>query len=589
MKQFFKMLLASAIGTFVGILCLTIMFVAVIIVSFNSASKTAYIPSRNENILKISMSGMIPDHTAEESPLTALLGDESALSLKDILKAIERAKTNEAIKGIYLDIRLFSTGTANIDAIRRALKGFKESGKFIVAYADNYSQGGYYLASVADRVYINPRGLLMLQGFSSETMFYKGLLQKAGIEMEVFKVGTYKGAVEPFTSDHLSDANREQITSYVGGIWGNVVKGIAASRNLTAADINHFADEGLFFADANAAVEYGLIDSLKYRSDVEKDLKAMSGQTSQELESLSVSEIIRVRTSAREYRNKIAVIYAEGEIVESVGSSYLSTQKYITESLANRLRKLENNEQVKAVVLRINSPGGSAYVSEQIWRQVAALDKKKPVVVSMGNVAASGGYYIACPARKIVAEPNTLTGSIGIFGMFPNAGGLFGKLDLTSDVVKTNKYADLGDISRQMTDDERALIQAYIERGYDLFLSRCAEGRHVDKAAIDSIAQGRVWTGEQALEIGLVDELGGIERAIEIAVELADIYNYTLIDISTTKNSLKDVLQKQLGEAKSSLAKDLIGSEEYEYFTLLQQIKTAFGIKTRIPYDMKPL
>ncbi|MDR1331678.1 MAG: signal peptide peptidase SppA [Tannerella sp.] len=588
MKQFLKMLFASAIGTFIGILCLIVISIVAIYAGFSSASKVTYVPDRNENILKISMTGTIDDY-AEESPLAVLLNDEPPLSLKDILTAIDRAKTNDDVKGVYLDIGHFSTGTACVDAIRRALKDFGESGKFTVAYADNYSQGGYYLASVADHVYLNPKGLVTLQGLSSETMFYKGLLQKAGIEMEVFKVGTYKGAVEPFTSNRLSDANREQITSYMGGIWKNVVREIADSRHLIAADIHHFADEGLFFADASAAVECGLIDSLQYRFEVEASVKKLSGQTSKELESLSVSEMIKVKTSTREYRNKVAVIYAEGEIVESAGEPYLIAQKNITESLSRKLRGLEENEEVKAVVLRVNSPGGSAYVSEQIWRQVDKLNKKKPVVVSMGSVAASGGYYISCAARKIVAEPNTLTGSIGIFGIFPNISGLFGKLDLTTDVVKTNRYADLGDASRPMTNDERALIQAYVERGYDLFLSRCAEGRGMSRDAIDAIAQGRVWTGEQGLELGLVDELGGIDRAIELAVELANIYNYTLINVPVSKNSIKDMLQKQLGAAKISMVKEVIGSEEYEIASLLQQIRTMHGIKARIPYDMKPL
>jgi protease-4 len=588
MKQFFKMLFASVIGTFIGIFCITTMFVAVLLAGLSSASKVSYIPGKHENILKISMRGAIDDYT-EENPLSILLGDEPALSLKDILAAIDRAKVNVHIKGIYLDIGIFSTGTASLDAIRRALKDFRESGKFVVAYADNYTQGGYYLASVADHVYLNPKGVLILQGLSSETMFYKGLLQKAGIEMEVFKVGTYKGAVEPFISDRLSDANREQITSYMGGIWKNVVNGIAAARNIKASDINHYADEGLFFADPSVAVECGLIDSLAYRFGVETRLKELSGQTSSKLETLNVSEMIKVKASKREYRNKIAVIYAEGEISGSIDMPYLVAQKNITEALAGKLRELEHNEEVRAVVMRVNSPGGDAYVSEQIWRQVAMLNQKKPVVVSMGSVAASGGYYISCAARKIVAESNTLTGSIGIFGIYPNISGLLGKLDLTTDVVKTNRYADLGEMSRPMTGEERALIQAYVERGYELFLSRCAEGRHMSRDSVDAIAQGRVWTGEQALALGLIDELGGIDRAISLAVELANIYNYTLIDVSLSENSLKDILQRQLGKAKISIAKEVTGSEEYEFFSLLRQIRTAYGVKARIPYDMKPL
>lgn len=592
MKQFFKMMFASTLGFFVGLMLagvIAIVFMIGMVAGLSSNSQAVYTPKAENSVFKIAFEGDIRE-SAEENPFTNLLtGREPDLSLRDLLKSIRHAKEQESVKGIYLDMGVFSGGTASLDAVRRALMDFKESGKFIVAYADNYTQGGYYLASVADKIYLNPQGILGLTGLSSRTMFYKGLLQKIGVEMMVFKVGTYKGAVEPFIADKLSDANREQITSYQNSIWGNITKGIAKSRNITVEDVNRFADEGAFFASLEKAVEYKLIDELKYRSEVEKYLIEQSGQTGDKLKTVGLSNMKNVKKTEREYRNKIAIVYAEGEIMQQIISSpYSGNFPCISEKINDDLRKLADNKDVKAVVLRINSPGGSAYTSEQIWKQVYELKKKKPVVVSMGSVAASGGYYIASGASKIIAEPNTLTGSIGIFGMFPNTAGLFNKLALTTDIVKTNRYADFGDPARPMTDDEKALIQGYIERGYDTFLTRCAEGRGVSKADIDSIGQGRVWTGEQALKIGLVDELGGIERAVELAGELAEIYNYNIMEVSTDHDFLKELLEKQIEIVKQSVVKDMLG-DEYEHFRTLRKVKATYGIQARIPYDLKPL
>lgn len=592
MKQFFKMMFASTLGFFVGLMLagmIAIVFMIGMVAGLSSNSQAVYTPKAENSVFKIAFEGDIRE-SAEENPFTNLLtGREPDLSLRDLLKSIRHAKEQESVKGIYLDMGVFSGGTASLDAVRRALMDFKESGKFIVAYADNYTQGGYYLASVADKIYLNPQGILGLTGLSSRTMFYKGLLQKIGVEMMVFKVGTYKGAVEPFIADKLSDANREQITSYQNSIWGNITKGIAKSRNITVEDVNRFADEGAFFASPEKAVEYKLIDELKYRSEVEKYLIEQSGQTGDKLKTVGLSNMKNVKKTEREYRNKIAIVYAEGEITQQIISSpYSGNFPCISEKINDDLRKLADNKDVKAVVLRINSPGGSAYTSEQIWKQVYELKKKKPVVVSMGSVAASGGYYIASGASKIIAEPNTLTGSIGIFGMFPNTAGLFNKLALTTDIVKTNRYADFGDPARPMTDDEKALIQGYIERGYDTFLTRCAEGRGVSKADIDSIGQGRVWTGEQALKIGLVDELGGIERAVELAGELAEIYNYNIMEVSTDHDFLKELLEKQIEVVKQSVVKDMLG-DEYEHFRTLRKVKATYGIQARIPYDLKPL
>ncbi|MDR1675375.1 MAG: signal peptide peptidase SppA [Tannerella sp.] len=590
MKQFFKMTFASMLGVLFAFAVLTIvvgLLTVAVCVSIGSTSSTTPVLQSGESVFRLSLSGAMPDSPADRS-LSLWLGEDETLSLKDVLAAIRNAKEQNTIKGIYLDMGVLRTGTAGIDAIRRALMDFRESGKFIVAYADNYSQGSYFLASVADQVYLNPQGLLGLSGIASQTLFYRGLLEKAGIEMNIFKVGTYKGAVEPFLSDKLSDANREQITSYITGIWNHVVNGIAESRQIPASTVSDFADEGLFFADPSKAVECQLIDGLKFRSEVENLLKEKAGQTGQRLKTAGVAKLKKPGKKGRKYRNKIAVVYAEGEITPTPASSPYRSEKCITEELADELRKLKEDEEVKAVVLRVNSPGGSAYVSEQIWKQVFELKKSKPVVVSMANVAASGGYYISCAASKIVAEANTLTGSIGVFGMFPNAAGLFGKLAVGSDVVKTAAYADMGNLARPMTDEEKALIQGYVERCYQTFLTRCSDGRGLSVGEIDAVGQGRIWRGEQALKAGLVDELGGLDRAIDLAVELAGIYNYTLITVPEPRDFFMELLKKQLDETKVSLVRDMIG-EDYEYFRTLQQLRSTYGIQARIPYELKPL
>ncbi|HNU38000.1 MAG TPA: signal peptide peptidase SppA, partial [Macellibacteroides fermentans] len=518
MKQFFKMMFASALGAILAAgLLITLSIFLLIGISASMSQPTAFSPSSN-SVLKIALNGALSDQKTD-NPYAMLLGEEDTeLSLTDILKAIKEAKNSDNIKGIYIEAGNFSAGSSSIDAIRRAITDFKESGKFVVAYGDQYTQGSYYLASVADKVYINPQGALLLTGMSSQTMFYKGLLNKLGVEMLIFKVGTYKGAVEPFMLDKLSDANREQISSYMNGIWDNITADIAKSRKITVEDVNHYADQGFAIALPEKALECGLVDELKYKPEAEEYVKDLAGQTDKKLKTVGVDKVRNIKSKEGKSKNKIAVLYAEGEITEAVTSPY-SMDKSITEKVAKELIKLKEDESIKAVVLRVNSPGGSAFTSEQIWKQVLELKKVKPIVVSMGDVAASGGYYISCAANKIVAEPNTLTGSIGIFGMFPNMTGLFNKVALTTDVVKTNTYADLGDVSRPMREDEKALIQSRIESGYDTFITRCADGRGMTKAAIDSIGQGRVWTGEQAIEKGLVDELGGIEKAIAVAAK----------------------------------------------------------------------
>lgn len=579
---------ASALGVFIAAGLISIAFVFILIGIASSMSSTPDYSPKSNTVYKLTLDGSLSDNT-EENPLAMLMGEtDKALSLRDILSTIQTAKENKSINGIYIEAKSLSAGSASLEAIRRALTDFKESGKFVVAYSDNYSQGCYYLCSVADKIFLNPQGTLGLVGMASQTMFYKELLKKIGVDMMIFKVGTYKGAVEPFMLDKLSDANREQIQSYMSTIWDNITSGIAESRRIPVKDINNFANQGYAFASAEKTIECGLIDELKYRSEAEEYVKELAGQSDNHLQTADITKIKSIKTVNRDKADRIAILYAEGEIKPEVSSSPYNVEQAITEKVASELIKLKNDDNIKAVVFRVNSPGGSAFISEQIWRQVVELKKVKPIVVSMGDVAASGGYYISCAANKIVAEPNTLTGSIGIFGIYPNVTGLFDKLSLTTDIVKTNTYADLGDMSRPMREDEKVLIQSFVERGYDTFLTRCADGRNMSKEAINEIGQGRVWTGEQAKERGLIDELGGINKAIETAASLANLSDYSLTYVSGTKDFWKEFIEKQLGEVKVSIVKSVLG-DEYEYFKTLNNVKSTIGVQARLPYDVKPL
>ena len=584
MKQFFKMMFASVLGVIVGVTVLVVVGVmmGVGLLTMSTSSST-YVPQK-QTILKLSLSGALKDH-ATENPLASFMGDDlQVLSLSDVLDAIQVAKENPHVAGIYLKAGYFSAGGASLLEIRRALIDFKQSGKFIVAYADNYTQGTYFVCATADKVFLNPQGALGIQGLALETTFYKGILKKAGVEMQIFKVGTYKGAVEPYMLDHLSEANREQMTAYLSSTWNVLRAGMAESRNLQPAVIDRFANEGLSFADPEEAVKLGLVDELRYASEVETYLKEKVGAPDEKLHFANCQQIASLKPAQNSSKQRIAVMYAEGEIVPEAADQTYSMTSFITEKMAKELIRLKEDEEVKAVVIRVNSPGGSAYVSDQIWKQVKALKAEKPVVVSMGNVAASGGYYISCAANQIVAEPNTLTGSIGVFGMFPNMTGLFEKLDVTSDVVKTHTFTDLGNIARPMTVEEKALVQGTVERNYRTFLSRCADGRNMSVEAIDAIGQGRVWTGEQALANGLVDRLGDLDTAIQVAADLADLSEYSIQTVSSSKNWWDKLLDEQLGGMRISLMQWLLG-DDYAQIQLLRQVRDTQGVWARLPFD----
>ena len=580
MKDFFKMMFASTLGVIVASVVLSFLSFIVFIGIVASFGTTPTYNLKKNTILKIDLNGVISDRE-NTSPLDFLISGSSIpnLGLNDILSSIKKAKENDYIKGIYLNAGQLMTGYASIQPIREALIDFKESGKFIVAYGENFNHRSYFICSVADEVYMNPEGIFDFRGLANSIQFNKNIFEKWGIEMQVYKVGTFKSAVEPYIETKMSDANREQVTAYLNNIWETVLSGISESRNISIEQLNRYANECLTFAPAEKMVEYNLLDGLKYGTDIDKLLKDKSTVSEKEkLRLAGVKEMATIPDTKKKInKDEIAVLYAEGSIIADQMSGIQAGTNITAKQFVKELTKLKENENVKAIVFRVNSPGGSAYASEQIWNAVNELKEVKPVVVSMGDYAASGGYYISCAANQIIAEANTLTGSIGIFGIIPNGAQLAKKMGASFDGVSTNKHSNFGDEvlsipligigllpARPLNDEEGKMIQAYVERGYDLFLKRCAEGRNKTKKEIDAIGQGRVWTGKQALELGLVDRLGGIDLAIQTAAELAEIENYSVAEYPAKKDFFTALLEDSSESLSENISKGIIGKEIYD-------------------------
>lgn len=588
MKDFFKFTLATVTGI---ILSGIILFILGIVTFFGIASSadSETIVKKN-SIMMLDLNGTLVERT-QETPFaffSEIMGDkENVYGLDDILSSIKKAKENENIKGIYIQASALGASYASLQAIRNALVDFKTSGKFIVAYGDVYSQKLYYLSSVADKVLLNPKGMLQWTGLSATPIFYKDLLKKIGVEMQIFKVGTYKSAVEPFNSTEMSPANREQVTVFLNSIWNQVLEGVSTSRHLSKDSLNNYADRMLMFSPAEETVACGLADTLIYRNDVKDYLKKMAQVKEDDpLRILGLHDMINVKRNVPKDKsgNIVAIYYAAGEIVDAAQNG--TDNLIVGNKVIKDLRKLKDDDDIKAVVFRVNSPGGSAFASEQIWNAVKELKAKKPVIVSMGDYAASGGYYISCLADTIVAEPTTLTGSIGIFGIVPNAKELTDKIGLSYDMVKTNKFADFGNLMRPFNDDEKLLMQAMINRGYETFVSRCAEGRGMSKEAIKKIAEGRVWTGEKAKELGLVDILGGIDTAMEIATKKAGIENYTVISYPEKESWLSNLFNDTPNNyIESKLLNSKLG-EYYQQFGLLKNLSDRSMIQARIPFEL---
>ncbi len=586
-----KNFLSSLLATIVGILLITtIMMIVFIGIIASSTSKE--VPDVKENSLLVAtFSAPIADRT-DDNPFTKFMSGnpygEDIMGLNQILKDLDKAEKDDNIKGILLNLQGVSARMATLSEIRAALLDFKESGKFIYAYADSYTQKSYYLASVADSIFMTPQGGFLFMGMSAEVMFYKKALEKVGVEMQVIRHGSYKGAVEPFLREDLSEENREQIESYMGAIWDKYMADVSESRNIPVEKLHNFVDE-LAAIDPEQLKASGLIDGLIYYDEMLSLMKVKMGvEEKDDLEAITLKKYKDVQSKEKkEYsRDKVAVIYAMGMVVDGdAGEGNIGSAR-----IARAVREARRDESVKAIVFRINSGGGSALASDVIHREIKLAAEAKPVVASMGDVAASGGYYIAASADTILASPNTITGSIGVFGLFPNIQGLLNdKLGISTDVVKTNAHSDIMSIRNPLDPAERAFIQKMIDDTYNTFVNVVAEGRHKSFEEIDAIAGGRVWAGANALELGLIDMFGGLEKSIEVAAEMAGLENYRVQSLPKLDDPMTAIMKQLTGSARVRAEKILRNElgDQYIHYKKIQEIRNMHGIQMIMPFEFE--
>lgn len=585
MKDFMKMVGATMVGLLLwsmvaGVFCL--IGLAGIAASEGSSSV------EKGSILRIRLSGEMTERE-ESTPMALLMGGNENLALDDLLKAIEKAAIDENVEGIYLEGGALMASPAMAQELRQALVKFKESKKFVWAYADTYSQSSYYVCSAADSVFLNPEGILDWHGLSAELMFYTDVLKKLGVKMQVFKVGSFKSAVEPYINTEMSEPNREQMTSYLNSIWNNMLTEVSESRKVSKEALNAMADSMMAFKHASELVKGKMVDRLCYKDEVRSALKKKTDTDEDDrLTFVSPAVMAKVNTTTKKIKDCIGIYYAYGDIVDDNSNELTGGMmgNIVPGPMNKELDKLMNDDDIKAVVIRVNSGGGSAYASEQIWRQVSLLKAKKPVVISMGGAAASGGYYISCNASHIVAEPTTLTGSIGIFGMIPDVSELMTeKIGMRYDNVKTNKHSDFGTTSRPMNEEECRIMQTMIERGYDLFTRRVAEGRNLSQDSVKAIAEGRVWTGEQAKRIGLVDELGDLQTAIKAAARLAKSKEYVVDYYPAPESWIESLMNR--GSAAPDFMEGQMQTALGEYYDIFRQVKNLKGksqVQAALPY-----
>ncbi len=587
MKDFFKYVFATIVGIIaVSVIGLFLFFMAIGILI--SSTEKQVVVSDN-SLLVIDLERQIVDR-APKDPFQDLaipgIPQTKTIGLDNIMTSLKKAVHDDNIKGVYLKLSVINGGMASVEEIRNALLAFKDSSKKpVYAYGDFFDQKSYYLATVADQIVIHPLGSVDFRGLGGEMLFFAKALDKLGIEMQIIRHGKFKAAVEPFMLEEMSDENREQQLVYLNSLWNHMLRGISDMRDIPLDKLNSMADEVQTFNLGTEAVESGLVDAARYKDEVLNDLRKIIGdEDAREIPVVSAANYARanIKGRGRAYsRNKIAVIYANGDIGISMGSNVI-----IGDDLGREIRKVRQDSSYKAIVLRVNSPGGSVFDSEIIWREVKLAAEEKTMVVSFGDVAASGGYYISAPADRIVAQPNTITGSIGIFGMIPNLEELMNdKLGITTDVVKTNRNSDLISLSRPLTVYERHLLQQSIEKGYDLFVSHVANGRNMTKEQVDEIGEGRVWSGENALEIGLVDQLGGLQDAIELAAEIAGIEEYRTVSLPAQPDPFEQLFRSGTDEVRQKLIRNEFGaySRYYEYLIKASKMN---GIYARIPYDL---
>ncbi len=591
MKEFFKYVLATIVGIIaVSVIATLLMFVVIGAIVASADKEVKVEPS---SMLVIDLNRQVVDRASndpfEDIELPPMFASAKTIGLNNIFEALEQAVDDDRIKGVYLDLSVINGGMASVEEIRNALVTFKEkSDKPVYACADKgmLGQKAYYLATVADQIVLHPETSVDFRGLGGEMMFYKNALEKIGVEMQIVRHGKFKAAVEPFMLDKMSEENREQQLTYMGSLWNHMLKGISLERGLSIDELNQLADEVQSFSKAKVAVEKGLVDAAKYKDEVLDDLREITGiEGTEPIPIVGVREYVKapVKGKTKKFsRNKIAVIYAAGEI----GASLTGGEPIIGDKLGREIRKVRQDSSYKAIVLRVDSPGGAVFDSEVIWREVKLAAEEKTMVVSFGDLAASGGYYISCAADKIVASPNTITGSIGIFGMIPNFGGLLkDKLGLTTDVVKTNENSDLLTLTRPLTGRERELLQNTIEEGYDTFISHVAEGRGMTKEQVDEIGQGRVWSGENALEIGLIDEFGGLQKAIELAAEMEGLEEYRTVSLPEQKTPFEELMKMGGDNVRIRILKSELG-ERYRYYEHFKKATNMSGVMARMPYDI---
>ena len=584
MKSFLKNVLSTIVGMVLAVFVIVLLFIGIVSVSMSSLNNDKEVTVKENSILKINLAELSVVERTSENPFEGLnfSGDlPKTIELKQVLDNIEKAKTDENIKAIYINTPYVSAGISQIEEIRNKLLEFKQTGKPIIAYSEVYNQAAYYLSSVANKVYLNPEGIVEIKGLSASIMFYKGLLDKLDIDVQIIRHGKFKGAVEPFILDKMSKENREQIQLLLNSVADNIMDSIANQRGLTLSEIQKHADN-LSLENAKSCLNLNYVDALLYQDQLEDTLKALAG--SEKLSIITLSKYTHTKGNKKEIsRNKIAIIYATGEINSGKGD-----EKSIGSiSTSAAIKKAREDKNVKAIVLRINSPGGSALASDVIWRETILAKAEKPLVVSMGDLAASGGYYIACVADSIVANPTTLTGSIGVFGMVPNLQRFYkNKLGITFDTVNTSNYADMG-INRPLSNFERNKIQKSVEDIYSTFITHVSEGRNMSTEAVDEIGQGRIWTGYDAKDIGLIDTYGGLEKAIDIAAFLAKVEDYRIISLPKKKNPFEELSLKLGGKASIS---DLILSK-FGFTTQMtepiEELLKGDRIQARVPFIME--
>jgi len=588
-----KNFLSSLLATLVGLIIMT-MVAVLIIMGIVAATTSKEVPEVKENSLLVArFNAQILDRTNEDPFALLFSGNflyDETMGLNQILSDLHKAKTDDNIEGIFMNLGMVSAGIATLGEIREAILDFKESGKFVYAYSNAYTQKSYYLASAADSVYMTPGGMFLFNGMRAEVMFYRKALKKIGVEMQVVRHGSYKGAVEPFLRDDLSDENREQIESYVGALWDKIVEDISVSRNISTEKLNQIADE-LATIDSDKLIETGMVDGLIYYDQMLTLMKEKMGvKEEDDLEAIALKSYKDVPVKAKEKkeysRDKVAVIYAMGTVVDgNAGEGYIGSER-----ISKAIRKARRDKSVKAIVFRINSGGGSGSASDIIYREVMLAAKEKPVVASMGDVAASGGYYIAAPADTILAGPATITGSIGVFGLFPNVQELMKeKIGINTEVVKTNKNSNILSATDPLDPDERVIVQKMIDDFYTNFVTVVAEGRGKSYDEIDAIAGGRVWAGANALELGLIDGYGGLEKSIEVAAEMAGLDQYRVQSLPVLEDPMTAIMKQITGNsvvrADRLLRKEL--GDDYHFYRKLQDIRNMQGIQAIMPYEIE--